>query len=139
MNLVKERCRASIDFSYIDPPYNTVHSKIAYKNQFEHSSWLALIANTLPFTRQLFGDSFSFGFAIDDYEYNNALECLRGHFSDCDVSTIVINHHPQGSGGRLSRTHEYYIVASPANGPQYLGFPKAVSYTHLTLPTSDLV
>lgn len=124
LNFVKERYRASIDFTYIDPPYNTVHSKIAYKNQFEHSSWLALIANTLPFTRQLFGDSYSFGFAIDDYEYNNAFACLRGHFSDCDVSTIVINHHPQGSGGRLSRTHEYYIVASPANGPQYLGFPK---------------
>lgn len=124
LNFAKERYRASIDFTYIDPPYNTVHSKIAYKNQFEHSSWLALISNTLPFTRKLFGDSYSFGFAIDDYEYNNAFTCLRDHFSDCDVSTIVINHHPQGSGGRLSRTHEYYIVASPTNGPQYLGFPK---------------
>ncbi|MBR8087527.1 site-specific DNA-methyltransferase [Burkholderia vietnamiensis] len=124
LNLVKERYRAGIDFTYIDPPYNTVHSKIAYKNQFEHSSWLALISNTLPFTRHLFGDSYSFGFAIDDYEYNNAFTCLRDHFSDCDVSTIVINHHPQGSGGRLSRTHEYYIVASPTSSPQYLGLPK---------------
>ncbi|KGS91804.1 DNA methylase family protein [Burkholderia pseudomallei] len=124
LNLAKERYRASIDFVYIDPPYNTVHSKIAYKNQFEHSSWLALISNTLPFSRYLFGDLYSFGFAIDDYEYNNAFACLRDHFSDCDVSTIVINHHPQGSGGRISRTHEYYIVASPINGPQYLGLPK---------------
>ncbi|MEA5122322.1 site-specific DNA-methyltransferase [Xanthomonas floridensis] len=124
LNLAKQRYRASIDFTYIDPPYNTVHSKIAYKNQFEHSSWLALISNTLPFTRELFGDMYSFGFAIDDYEYNNAFSCLREHFTDCDVSTIVINHHPQGSGGRLSRTHEYYIVASPKEAPQYLGFPK---------------
>lgn len=124
LNLAKYRYRASIDFTYIDPPYNTVHSKIAYKNQFEHSSWLALISNTLPFTRDLFGDIYSFGFAIDDYEYNNAFSCLRGHFTECDVSTIVINHHPQGSGGRLSRTHEYYIVASPKDAPQYLGFPK---------------
>jgi adenine-specific DNA-methyltransferase len=124
LNLVKERYRGSVDFTYIDPPYNTVHSKIAYKNQFEHSSWLSLISNTLPLTQQLHGDLFSFGFAIDDYEYNNAFACLRDHFSDCDVSTIVINHHPQGSGGRLSRTHEYYIVASPASGPQYLGLPK---------------
>lgn len=124
LNIISERYRASIDFTYIDPPYNTVHSKIAYKNQFEHSSWLALISNTLPFTKKLFGDTFSFGFAIDDYEYNNAFTCLRNHFANCDVSTIVINHHPQGSGGRLSRTHEYYIVASPTNGAQYLGFPK---------------
>ncbi|MGE4459258.1 MAG: site-specific DNA-methyltransferase [Stenotrophomonas sp.] len=124
LNLAKYRYRASIDFTYIDPPYNTVHSKIAYKNQFEHSSWLALISNTLPFTRDLFGEVYSFGFAIDDYEYNNAFHCLKGHFTECDVSTIVINHHPQGSGGRLSRTHEYYIVASPKDAPQYLGFPK---------------
>ncbi len=124
LNLVKYRYRASIDFTYIDPPYNTVHSKIAYKNQFEHSSWLTLISNTLPFARDLFSESYSFGFAIDDYEYNNAFHCLRGHFTECDVSTIVINHHPQGSGGRLSRTHEYYIVASPNDAPQYLGFPK---------------
>lgn len=124
LNLAKYRYRANIDFTYIDPPYNTVHSKIAYKNQFEHSSWLALISNTLPFTRDLFGEIYSFGFAIDDYEYNNAFHCLRGHFTECDVSTIVINHHPQGSGGRLSRTHEYYIVASPKDAPQYLGFPK---------------
>lgn len=124
LNLAKQRYREGIDFTYIDPPYNTVHSKIAYKNQFEHSSWLALISNTLPFTRDLFGDTYSFGFAIDDYEYNNAFSCLRGYFTDCDVSTIVINHHPQGSGGRLSRTHEYYIVASPKEAPQYLGLPR---------------
>lgn len=59
LNLAKYRYRASIDFIYIDPPYNTVHSKIAYKNQFEHSSWLALISNTLPFTRDLFGEVYS--------------------------------------------------------------------------------
>lgn len=124
LNLIKERYKAAIDFIYIDPPYNTVHSKIIYKNQFEHSSWLSLISNTLPFTRYLFGETYSFGFAIDDYEYNNAFACLRDHFVDCDVSTIVINHHPQGSGGRLSRTHEYFIVASPSDCGQYLGAPK---------------
>lgn len=35
-----------------------------------------------------------------------------------------MNHHPQGSGGRLSRTHEYYIVASPESAGNYLGKPK---------------
>lgn len=124
LHLLQERYRNKIDFAYIDPPYNTVHSKIAYKNQFEHSSWLALISNTLPLVSSLFADSYSFGFAIDDYEYNNAFSLLRNHFTDCDISTIVVNHHPQGSGGRLSRTHEYYVVASPAGGAPYLGRPK---------------
>ncbi len=124
LNLLQERYREQVNFIYIDPPYNTVHSKITYKNQFEHSSWLALISNTLPLTTSLFANKYSFGFAIDDYEYNNAFHLIKEHFVDCDTSTIVINHHPQGSGGRLSRTHEYYIVSSPKDGPQYLGFPK---------------
>jgi len=88
LNLAKYRYRASIDFTYIDPPYNTVHSKIAYKNQFEHSSWLALISNTLPFARYLFGKTYSFGFAIDDYEYNNAFHCLRGFFTECESPRV---------------------------------------------------
>ena len=124
LNLAKYRYKAGITFTYIDPPYNTVHSKIAYKNQFEHSSWLAMISNTLPFTRELFGTRYSFGLAIDDYEYNNVFSCLRQHFTGCDITTIVINQHPQGSGGRISRTHEYYVVASPKDAPQFLGLPK---------------
>lgn len=124
LNLLQERYRQQVNFVYIDPPYNTVHSKILYKNQFEHSSWLALISNTLPLTNSLFSSQYSFGFAIDDYEYNNAFHLISEHFVDCDTSTIVINHHPQGSGGRISRTHEYYIVSSPKDGAQYLGFPK---------------
>lgn len=124
LNLLQERYREQVKCTYIDPPYNTVHSKIAYKNQFEHSSWLALIANTLPLTTSLCSSQYSFGFAIDDYEYNNAFHLISEHFVDCDTTTIVINHHPQGSGGRISRTHEYYIVASPKSCAQYLGSPK---------------
>jgi adenine-specific DNA-methyltransferase len=124
LNLCSEWLRDKVDFVYIDPPYNTVHSKIVYKNKFEHSSWLSLINNTLPTVSKIVGDVYSFGFAIDDYEYNNAFMLLREHFTDCDIATIVINHHPQGSGGRLSRTHEYYIVVSPTGGKQYLGRPK---------------
>jgi adenine-specific DNA-methyltransferase len=124
LNLCSEWLKGKVDFVYIDPPYNTVHSKIIYKNKFEHASWLSLINNTLPTVSSILGKDYSFGFAIDDYEYNNAFMLLREHFTDCDVSTIVINHHPQGSGGRISRTHEYYIVASPLGGAQYLGRPK---------------
>ena len=125
LSLLSKRYQGKIDFTYIDPPYNTVHSKIAYKNQFDHSAWLSLISNTMPLSEKLMKNDFSFGFAIDDYEYNNAYNCIQGYFSYCDVATIVVNHHPQGSGGRLSRTHEYYIVASPKDTGQLLGAPKA--------------
>ncbi|WP_162898205.1 hypothetical protein [Acinetobacter sp. WCHAc010034] len=62
--------------------------------------------------------------AIDDYEVKNALSLTYDLFPYDEVSPIVINHHPQGSGGRLSRTHEYFIHASPSNCPALLGKPK---------------
>ena len=124
LNLLKMKYKGLVDFIYIDPPYNTVHSKILYKNQFEHSSWLCLLNNTMPLSRYFLKNDFSFGFAIDDYEYNNAYKLIEQTYNDCEISTVVINHHPQGSGGRLSRTHEYFIIASPSYCPALLGAPK---------------
>ena len=124
LNLLKECYKRKIECVYIDPPYNTVHSKIAYKNQFEHSSWMTLINNTFPVLDSMLSNTFSFGFAIDDYEYNKAFQLIEQNFQNHDTTTIVINHHPQGSGGRISRTHEYYIVVSPKDAPNYLGLPK---------------
>jgi adenine-specific DNA-methyltransferase len=105
---------------YIDPPYNTVHSKILYKNQFEHSSWLSLINNNLGILPKFWRDDFTFGLAIDDFEYTRLSALLLDKFPQLEQSTITINHHPQGSGGRLSRTHEYYILISDKDSPQYL-------------------
>jgi adenine-specific DNA-methyltransferase len=113
-----------VDATYIDPPYNTVHSKIAYKNAYEHSSWLSLINNTLPLLRNLWGDQFSFGLAIDDYEFTRLSALLDSTFPGLEKSTVVVNHHPQGAGGRLSRTHEYYILLSRSDAPTFLGAPK---------------
>ena len=113
LSLLESKYNKQVDLIYIDPPYNTVHSEIAYKNKFKHSSWLSLIDNTLALTPKFVKDKFSFGFAIDDHEYNNALFLIRQQFARCDVDTVVIQHHPGGRGGKLSGTHEYYIVVSP--------------------------
>lgn len=121
VNFIKEKYNQSIQTIYLDPPYNTVHSKILYKNQFEHSSWLTLINNNLNIIQSLWSDDFTFGLAIDDYEYSRLGSLLLTKFPSLEHSNIVINHHPQGSGGRLSRTHEYFLLLSSPNSPQYLG------------------
>jgi adenine-specific DNA-methyltransferase len=123
LQLLTERYRSQIQCVYIDPPYNTVYSKILYKNNYEHASWLSLIKNTLPLVPQFWTDQFSFGLAIDDYEFVNLAQLLDQQYPSLERSTIVINHHPQGSGGRISRTHEYYIILSKPSSPSYLGEP----------------
>lgn len=124
LNLLQEKYKKQIPCVYIDPPYNTIHSEILYKNNYKHSTWLSLINNTLSLVENLFHSDFSFGLAIDDFEYTNLSKLLDMNFSNLEKSTIVVNHHPQGAGGRLSRTHEYYIVISKADAPAYLGVKK---------------
>ena len=40
LRLLESKYSNAIQTTYIDPPYNTVFSKILYKNNYEHSSWL---------------------------------------------------------------------------------------------------
>ena len=99
LRLLKEQYRRQVKCIYIDPPYNTVYSKILYKNNYEHSSWLSLIQNTLSLVPHFWKDEFSFGIAIDDFEFANLAKLLDQSFPSLERSTIIVNHHPQGSGG----------------------------------------
>lgn len=124
LNLLVERFRGQVRATYIDPPYNTPYSEIIYKNDYKHSTWLTLLSNTFRLVREFWQPTFSFGLAIDDYEVINLAACLDGAFPELERSIVVVNHHPQGSGGRLSRTHEYLILLSPKDAPPYQGKPK---------------
>lgn len=123
LELLREKYMGGVQCVYIDPPYNTVYSKILYKNNFEHSSWLSLLNNTIPLISRFWTKDFSFGLAIDDFEFVNLARFLDNFYPDLERSVAIVNHHPQGSGGRLSRTHEYYIMLSRSDSPSYLGEP----------------
>lgn len=123
LNLLRKKYENSIRTVYIDPPYNTVHSEILYKNQYKHSSWLTLMANVAKLTSSFFENTFSYGIAIDDYEFVNLASLYDTLFPNFEREVVVVNHHPQGAGGRLSRTHEYFVMYSPVGSPAYLGKP----------------
>ena len=124
LGLMQEKYEKSIPITYIDPPYNTIHSEIVYKNKYKHSSWLSLMVNGIAAVKNLWSNEFSFGVAIDDYEHTILSTMLEQLLPDLDKNTVIVNHHPQGSGGRLSRTHEYMILFSNKSSNQYLGFPE---------------
>jgi adenine-specific DNA-methyltransferase len=124
LNLIQGRYRAQVKCVYIDPPYNTPHSRILYKNNYLHSTWLTLVGQTLPLVPSLLTEVSSFGVAIDDFEQANLACLLDNTFPHLERSTVVVNHHPQGAGGRLSRTHEYYMILSPATAPPLHGEPR---------------
>lgn len=117
LGLIAAAYSGEISAIYIDPPYNTPFSKIAYKNQFEHSSWLSLISNGLGHMPRLFANGTSLGVAIDDYESVRLMALLDSWGPDGERNVIIVNHHPQGTGGVLSRTHEYFTtITAPELG-----------------------
>ena len=114
LNLLEARYRGSVDCVYIDPPYNTDQaSEILYKNNYKHSSWLSLIANRIVMSLGFVTPEAPYCIAIDDYELPKLLPLCHDIFPDSEVKMVVVNHHPQGSGGHnISRTHEYMIVVT---------------------------
>ncbi|GJM78105.1 hypothetical protein HMSSN139_06010 [Paenibacillus sp. HMSSN-139] len=123
LNFLLTRYENKVQTTYIDPPYNTVYSEILYKNNYKHSSWLSLLNNTMQIVPRFWTEDFSFGLAIDDYEFVNLAKLVDQNFPSYERSVVVVNHHPQGAGGRLSRTHEYYILLSDKKSPPYYGEP----------------
>jgi adenine-specific DNA-methyltransferase len=47
LNLLQERYRERVKCVYIDPPYNTGSDEFLYRDNYQHSSWLAMIENRL--------------------------------------------------------------------------------------------
>lgn len=48
LNLLTEKYREQIKCIYIDPPYNMGNDGFLYRDSYQHSCWLAMMANRLP-------------------------------------------------------------------------------------------
>ncbi len=114
MVLMQSRFRNQIDCVYIDPPYNTAASEIAYKNEYKDSSWLSLMQDRVAVSQALMTRIACYAIAIDDFEVAHLIELMDERFRLYDIHIIVVNHHPQGGmSNNVSRTHEYMLVATP--------------------------
>lgn len=113
LNLLMERYKEQVKCVYIDPPYNAVSSEILYKNNFKHSSWLALMENRLSLSKLLMTNDGLITIAIDDYEASKLWELLNNIFGyDNHLGTIVIRNNPKGrmTKRKVSLVHEYTLI-----------------------------
>lgn len=97
---------------YIDPPYNTSGSEIAYKNEYKHSSWLSLVQNRLYAAKNFMKNSAIHCTTIDDAEAPY-LHILLDRIFDSShyLATVPIRSKPQGRAvpSGFSPNHEYAI------------------------------
>jgi len=108
--------RKKIKVIYIDPPYNpkSASNTFNYNNSFNRSTWLTFMKNRLEVAKELLSDQGILVTAIDDNEVSYLRVLLDELYPQYTHETVVVNHHPQGSGGlNISATHEYAIFTIP--------------------------
>ncbi len=119
VELLSTRYRSRCDVIYIDPPYNTDASAIAYKNNYKDSSWLSLIENRLFMAQSYLRPSGVTCVAIDDTEFAR-LRCLVDSTlgADATLGIAAVRSNPAGRSTPkgFSVAHEYalYIAATEA-------------------------
>lgn len=112
LSLLQEKYYEKVSTIYIDPPYNTSASEIAYKNSFKHSSWMTLINDRVSSSKQLLTEQGVFCATIDDYEFIPLWNILEDNFQkENHLGNVTIRINPKGRivSKSISPTHEYAI------------------------------
>lgn len=101
---------------YIDPPYNTDASPIAYKNGYQHSSWASLFFGRMIVALKLLDQNGLICVAIDDFEYPQQFQIMNETLSLEHCGTAVVRSKPQGrpTASGFSANHEYAVFWSLA-------------------------
>ena len=137
LQTLRHRYKSQCDVIYIDPPYNTDASAIAYKNDYKDSSWLALIENRLIAAQTLLTCTGVTCVAIDDTEFAR-LKCLvdatLGPSSILGVAAVRSNPSGRSTPKGFAEAHEYamFLAASdqsavgrmPRNERQLARYPE---------------
>ena len=114
LNSLRKRYAGKVKCVYIDPPYNSKTSEIAYKNTYKHSSWISLMDNRLELSAHLSTTDGSHVVAIDENEQEVLGQLLSIHFPDHEKVCVAIVHNKKGiQGDYFSYNHEYAYFYMP--------------------------
>lgn len=119
LSLLSERFLGSIDYCYIDPPYNSKTSRILYKNDYLHASWLSLIYNRLVKARPLIKGPLTVAIDENEQEYLGTL--ISETMPENEKICVCVVHNKKGiQGNYFSTCHEY----------AYFSIPKTIGALH---------
>jgi adenine-specific DNA-methyltransferase len=111
----------SIDFCYIDPPYNT-SSKFIYNDSRlsqnhiiwgTHAEWMTFMASRLVYLREILKETGVVAISIDDYEQPYLRVLLDRIFGEKNfIACLAVCRSRNGKGGKhgVATNHEYIVV-----------------------------
>jgi len=112
LGLMQEKYREQVKCIYIDPPYNTGGDGFAYKDSYQHSSWLSNIHSRLALAKSLQAVDSSISVSIDDNEMVNLSLLLSSLYGDaCKIADLIWQkRYSPDIRKAISDAHEYILV-----------------------------
>ena len=120
LNLLTEKYRESIECIHIDPPYNTKTSGFLYKNAYQHSSWLSMMADRLALAEQFMALDSCVLCHIDENEYENLFHVFTTLPMQNQGTIVWDKRNPVGGTNTIATQHEYIICNSKGNVKLYV-------------------
>ena len=112
LSLLGERYREQVKCIYIDPPYNTGGDGFAYKDNYQHSSWLSMMSDRLTQAHRLLPDDGALFVSIDDDEQANLKRLLDETFGPENFVASIIwqkKYAPQNDAKWFSDDHDFIV------------------------------
>ncbi len=119
LNLIEERYQKQVKCVHIDPPYNTATSGFLYKNEYQHSSWLAMMEDRIMCSIPLLLSNGSFLCHIDENEYESLHHVFQKGALPNAGTTIWDKKNPMLGRKGIATQHEYIIWRTYVKGPVY--------------------
>jgi len=113
LSLLLPRYREEIKLIYIDPPYNTDKDDFVYKDNYQHSTWLSMMADRLRLAREQLSFDGSFFISIDDREQAQLKHLANSVFDEVNVDAVIVwqkKYSPQNDASSISPLHDYILV-----------------------------
>ena len=102
---------------YADPPYNTGTDEFIYKDAFQHSTWLCMMASRLALYVRLLRDDAALFLSLDDSELHRAI-CLLETSISPDGHLATFARRTKSGGGSAADAfaveHDYVVAWAKA-------------------------
>ena len=115
LSLAFRRLSGAIDCAFADPPYNTGTGDFAYKDTYQHSSWLSMMLDRLGRVQSLLADNGVAFQTIDDIEQHRLHAISALVFGPANhLATIVWQKRyvSNSTAQYVSDMHDYVVAFS---------------------------
>ena len=112
LNLLQERYREQLKCVYIDPPYNTGGDGFAYKDSYQHSSWISMMFQRLSMLHHLLSEKGVVFSSIDFWERRHLESVMDSIFGKGNrvEEVIWVQNATKNQSPTYSTSHEYVEV-----------------------------